>query len=139
MARLLHPLDIAPEHWGRDPQGIYSGGYNFYMTPREMARFGQLYLQQGMWEGRQLVPAAWIAQSWQAAWDTGGGWDYGLLWWLTERRGHAVAVAWGWRGQLVYAIPDLDIVAVVTTDTSRDFPEVDAIDFIADTVIPSVR
>lgn len=138
MARLFGPLGITPEHWGRDPEGIYSGGYNLYFTSRELARFGQLYLQRGVWEGRQVVPAAWIEASWTNVWDTGAGWDYGYLWWLTERGGLDIAVAWGWRGQLVYVVPALDVVVVVTTDTSSQGPAIDAIEFVADTVIPAV-
>ena len=138
MARLFGPLGIAPEHWGRDPEGVYSGGYNLYLTARELALFGQLYLQRGAWESRQVVPAAWVDASWTTAWDTGAGWDYGYLWWLTERDGLRIAVAWGWRGQLVYVVPELDVVVVVTTDTSGEGPPIDAIDFVAETVIPAV-
>ncbi|MFI6274793.1 serine hydrolase domain-containing protein [Streptomyces sp. NPDC050988] len=54
---LLGPMGITAEHWGRDPQGVFSGGYNVYLTPREMAKFGLLYLRDGRWGGRQLVPA----------------------------------------------------------------------------------
>jgi len=140
MAHLFGPLGMAPEHWGSDPQGVFSGGYNLYLTARELARFGQLYLQGGRWEGRQIVPQGWVTASFESAWDTGGGWDYGFLWWLTRRNGHDVAVAWGWRGQLVYVVPDLDVVVVVTTDTATTAgPSIDAIDFIVDSVIPAAR
>ena len=53
---LFGPMGITAEHWGRDPRGVFSGGYNLYLTPRELAKFGLLYLHGGKWNGRQLVP-----------------------------------------------------------------------------------
>lgn len=51
---LFEPMGITAEHWGRDPQSIFSGGYNVYLTPREMAKFGLLYLHDGKWAANRL-------------------------------------------------------------------------------------
>ncbi|HKE18346.1 MAG TPA: serine hydrolase, partial [Kofleriaceae bacterium] len=80
--KLLAPLGIAAEHWGRDPSGVFSGGYNLYMTPRELARFGLLFLHGGEWEGVQLVPRSWVQEAIQPQLPAEDGYDYGYFWWL---------------------------------------------------------
>ncbi|MBC7974874.1 MAG: serine hydrolase [Myxococcales bacterium] len=136
---LLAPLGIVAEHWGRDPQGYVSGGYNFYVTPRELAKFGLLYLRDGNWNGRQLVPAAWVATSMTKQVEADDPYGYGYNFWLRDLAGHDVAVAWGFGGQMIYIVKDLDLVVVMTTNT-RDFAQ-DAFDgasIIEDDVIPAV-
>jgi CubicO group peptidase (beta-lactamase class C family) len=118
--RLLAPLGVVAEHWGRDPQGYFSGGYNFYVTPRELAKFGLLYLHGGRWHGRQLVPAEWVETSMTEQVDAGAPYGYGYDFWLRDLAGHQVAMAWGYGGQMVYIVRDLDLVVVLTTNT-RDF------------------
>jgi CubicO group peptidase (beta-lactamase class C family) len=135
---LLGPLGITAEHWGRDPQGYFSGGYNLYLTPRELAKFGLLFLHKGRWNGQELVPESWVADSvlWQQ--DTGDGWGYGYQWWLTQMAGHDVQVAWGFGGQLVYVIPSLDLVAVMTTNTKDFSIDFDGAAIVEDYVIQAV-
>ena len=136
---LFGPIGITAEHWGRDPQGIYSGGYNLYMTPREMAAFGQLYLQNGLWQGAEVVPGDWINRSFQRHFETDDDFHYGYLWWLRELDGHAVAIAWGWGDQIIAVMPSLAIVVVVTTDTAGSAPDFDVAGFLRDGVIAAVE
>jgi CubicO group peptidase (beta-lactamase class C family) len=119
---LLAPLGVVAEHWGRDPQGYFSGGYNFYATPRELAKFGMLYLHDGRWNGTQLVPAAWVDASMTNQVDAGAPYSYGYDFWLRDIAGHHVAMAWGSGGQMIYIVEDLDLVVVMTTNT-RDFDQ----------------
>jgi len=135
---LLAPMGIVAEHWGRDPQGYFSGGYNFYVTPRELAKFGLLYLHDGRWNGRQLVPAAWVAASMTNQVDAGAPYSYGYDFWLRDIAGHHVAMAWGFGGQMIYLVKDLDLVVVMTTNT-RDFAEdsFDGLSIIEDDVLPA--
>lgn len=119
---LLAPMGIVVEHWGRDPQGYFSGGYNFYVTPRELARFGLLYLHDGRWNGEQLVPAAWVTASMTPQVDAGAPYGYGYDFWLRDIAGHHAAMAWGFGGQMIYIVKDLDLVVVLTTNT-RDFDQ----------------
>jgi hypothetical protein len=58
--RLLEPLGIDVDHWKVDPDGYHAGGHSVFLTPREVAVFGQLILQQGVWEGHQLIPSGWL-------------------------------------------------------------------------------
>jgi CubicO group peptidase (beta-lactamase class C family) len=135
---LLAPLGVVAEHWGRDPQGYFSGGYNFYVTPRELAKFGLLYLQNGRWNGTQVVPAAWVAASMTKQVDAGAPYGYGYDFWLRDIAGHDVVMAWGFGGQMIYIIEDLDLVVVMTTNT-RDFAPAsfDGVSIIENNVIPA--
>lgn len=136
-ADILGPIGAEAEHWGRDPQGVSSGGYNVYLTPEELLRLGVLQLQGGSWEGEQLVPEAWAAEAVRPHEDAGGGWSYGRLWWLTTVRGHDTWVAWGWGGQLVYVLPDLDLVVVITTNTRDYAPDYDGIPLLRRHLVPA--
>ncbi len=135
---LLEPIGITAEHWGRDPQGIFHGGCNLYLTPRELLRFGLLHMQDGTWEGERILPAGWIAETERWHTDLEDGWGYGYWWWLTRVDDHDVAIAWGYGGQLVYLVRDLDLVVVITTNT-RDFsPDYDGYPILREYVIPAV-
>lgn len=61
--RLFDPLGIAQAHWEVSPQGIDVGGWGLYLQTESMARFGQLYLQDGRWQGQQLLPSDWVRQA----------------------------------------------------------------------------
>src|SRR6185436_4612294 len=58
--RLFEPLGIENPTWGMSPQGITLGGYGLSLKTEDVARFGQLYLQRGEWQGRRVLPAEWI-------------------------------------------------------------------------------
>ena len=134
---LLGPLGITAEHWGRDPQAYFSGGCNVYLTPRELARFGQVILDGGMWAGEPLVPALWVDESIAAQMDAVEGYSYGYLYWLTRIAGHDVAIAWGYGGQLVYVIPSLEMVVVFTTNTRDYYPDYDGYGILEQYLIPA--
>ncbi|GGK25574.1 serine hydrolase [Pilimelia terevasa] len=143
---LFTPLGIAPERWIQDPQGVYAGGYNMYLTARELARFGQLYLADGVWGGNQVVPKDTVAQSRTvtATRVRQPGFQYASGWWATEVAGHPVQLAWGFGGQYVAVVRDLDLVVTTTQNTQGDGDraenrELDIRQFLADFVVPAVR
>jgi CubicO group peptidase (beta-lactamase class C family) len=101
--------------WPTDPQGRYIGGGGQKLTARDMARFGQLWLQNGRWKDRQLVPAAWIQA---ARTDTvpvtiPPAEGYGYHVWLGTANGHQALFAHGYAGQLIEIVPDLGLVVAV--------------------------
>ena len=147
------PLGIRIRPWTTDPQGIYFGGNDMRMTPREMLAFGRLYLTGGRVPAgapgmsREVIPRAWIDSSWvPRARSDWSGQDYGYGWWIrtawTERARHAVYYAWGYGGQFVFVIPDVDLVVVVTSDPevrSREEGHLEAIHSLVDQeIIPAV-
>mgnify|MGYP006279859387 CR=1 FL=1 len=116
---LFDPLGIEPGGWQRDPQGYYYGGNNLSLSPREMRRFGELYLNYGRWEGRQVLPAAWVRDSWRVyTHSRRHGYGFGYYWWTRRLAGHTVHYAWGYGGQFIFVVPELEMV-VVTASTNR--------------------
>ena len=117
---LASPLGFSMSYWSQDPQGIYFGGNNLEMTARQMLAFGELYLNGGQAEGRQIIPRQWIESSYQphAESPRGQGRYYGYGWWLRDLAGLKVPVAWGYGGQLIFVIKELDLVVVATSDST---------------------
>ncbi|HVO70164.1 MAG TPA: serine hydrolase [Aggregatilineaceae bacterium] len=120
---LFGPLGILQRAWPADPQGITVGGAELALTPRDMAKFGYLYLNRGQWEGEVMVPAAWIEQSTQpnttfepVSEDDCAELGYGYLWWLRPQGPFESFIAVGFAGQFIYVIPALDLVVVMTGD-----------------------
>jgi CubicO group peptidase (beta-lactamase class C family) len=115
---LFAPLGVELRPWTRDPQGIYFGGNDMYLTPREMARFGQLYLDGGVANGRRVLPKAWIDSSWAVrTYSPWNGHGYGYGWWTRPVRGRPVHFAWGYGGQFVFVVPSLRLVVVTTSES----------------------
>jgi CubicO group peptidase (beta-lactamase class C family) len=134
--KLGAPLGITIPRWSRDPQGIYFGGNDMYMTPRAMLAVGQLYLDRGRARGRQVVPAAWIDSSFVVrGYSPWNGHGYGYGWWHRRSGAHDVHFAWGYGGQYIFVVPSLGLVAVTTSDAavaSRGGDHLDAIHEIVD-------
>lgn len=134
--RLLAPLGSTRATWEQDPDGIDTGGFGLSITTEEMAAFGQLYLQGGVWEGRQLVPAGWVAAAtakqvpngphdWPE-WNQG----YGYQFWQCR---HGAYRADGAFGQYVVVWPEKDLVIAMTSGLS-DLQSV--LDVVWDTLLP---
>ena len=117
---LARPLGITLARWPRDPQGIYFGGNEMLMTPRQMIAFGELWLNRGVAKGAQIVPAAWVDTSCEprtrSRWDSDR--EYGYGWWSQTFGGHRACFAWGFGGQYIWVFRDLDLVVAVTSATT---------------------
>ncbi|MGA0608420.1 serine hydrolase domain-containing protein [Phenylobacterium sp. VNQ135] len=138
---LGEPLGVEIPAWPRDPQGVYFGGNDMLLSPRALARFGELYRNGGRAGGRQIVPEAWIAESWRprtvSPWS---GNSYGYGWFLSEAGGHEVRFAWGYGGQMLYIVPDLGLTVVMTSDATapREGDHIGALHrLLADGIIPA--
>jgi CubicO group peptidase (beta-lactamase class C family) len=117
---LARPLGITLARWPRDPQGVYFGGNEMLMTPRQMVALGELWLNRGRAKGVQVVPAAWVETSCQTR--TRSRWDpdreYGYGWWNQTFNGHRACFAWGFGGQYIFVFRELDLVVAVTSATT---------------------
>ncbi len=116
---LFEPLGIESAEWGLDPQGITDGGNGLAMTVRDAARFGQLYLQNGVWQGEQVIPAEWVAESVSPK-NTGMGdstGSYGYQWWIRPMGtgNYNTFYALGAWGQYILVTPELNLVTVITS------------------------
>ena len=122
---LFDPLGIRRSAWARDRQGVHMGGNNLSLLPRDMLKFGQLYLNRGRWNGEQLLPWQWVDQSTRPGLvgPRGRGriyGGYGYLWWLRGTREHGAYIASGYGGQYIYVAPAEDLVVVViSTEISK--------------------
>jgi len=116
---LGEPLGFHLAAWPRDPQGIYFGGNDMELTPRQMLSFGELYLNGGRANGKQIVPAAWVEASLQphAVSTREHGRYYGYCWWIREMGGFETPYAWGYGGQFIILVPELDLVVVTTSNS----------------------
>ncbi|WP_108124731.1 serine hydrolase domain-containing protein [Saccharospirillum mangrovi] len=114
----LAPAGIRVVNWLRDPQGIPLGGNQVSMTPASLLAFGELYRRGGRAaDGTQVVPADWIDASWQTRTHsrfTGDGYGYG--WFLRDFAGYDGYYGWGYGGQMVYVVPDLELTIAITSD-----------------------
>jgi CubicO group peptidase (beta-lactamase class C family) len=113
---LAEPLGIDLAAWPQDPQGIYFGGNDMVMTPRQMLAFGELYLHHGRANGRLVVPETWIETSWVPR--TRSHFShrlYGYGWWIRELAGRRVNYAWGFGGQFIFVVPEIEMVVVTTS------------------------
>ena len=119
LARDSHgtPLGISIPAWVRDPAGYYLGGNEMALAPRDLARFGQMILDGGRWQGTEVVPADWIAASWRPqARSPFSGDNYGWGWFVTEFGGHEAAYARGYGGQMLVVVPARRLVVAITSD-----------------------
>jgi CubicO group peptidase (beta-lactamase class C family) len=133
---LAKPLGFTLPQWPRDPQGTYFGGNDMLMTPRQMIAFGEMYLNEGRaarggpTESPQVVSASWVEKSCEGRTRNrrpgGPGFNaqgvdplrdrqYGYGWWVYEIRGYDTCFAWGYGGQYIFVVPELDLVMVTTS------------------------
>ena len=113
---LARPLGFSLARWLRDPQGIYFGGNEMQMTPRQMLAFGELYRNRGRAGGRALVPEWWVEESFTSRTTSRrNDQGYGYGWWSRDFAGYDVNFAWGYGGQYIFVVPDLDLTVVTTS------------------------
>jgi len=130
---LFIPLGIKQKLWIKNFEGHPHTGGGLYLRPRDMAKFGLLYLRKGKWNGKQIIPEWWVDESFKKRVDFEGGGQgnvtgYGYLWWIQEpdvnnKEEHIVYTARGAFGQFIFIIPDHDMVIVVTADTKGEVYE----------------
>jgi CubicO group peptidase (beta-lactamase class C family) len=137
--RLFEPLGIENPTWEASPQGVTAGGYGLSVRTEDIARFGQLYLQEGKWQGRQLVPEAWVdaatarqtsnGSSPKSDWDQG----YGYQFWRCR---HGAYRGDGAFGQYCVVLPEQDAVVVITSGV-KDMQSV--LNLVWDKLLPAMK
>jgi CubicO group peptidase (beta-lactamase class C family) len=131
---LFEPLGITEAVWSTDTTGLPIGGWGLQLTPREMAKLGYLYLNDGTWDGRQIVSSEWIKAATRKHTETDSDLGYGYQWWTYPRWGAYTAL--GRYGQTIFVIPDLNLIVVTTAALDGHDPIFDLIDR---TIIPAVE
>jgi CubicO group peptidase (beta-lactamase class C family) len=140
--RLFAPLQIAAAPWLRDPQGYCLGAVGLALSARDLAKIGYLYLLDGRWGDRDIVPRDFVRQATTRKNDGGFPEDvaYGYHWWVTRIAGHPAFFAAGYGGQYLYVVPDLELI-VVTTAHWQASPEdlFEPRPVIEEVIVPAVR
>lgn len=136
--RLFEPLGFEHPTWVASPQGVTAGAYGLSVRTEELARFGELYLRRGVWNGRQLVPAAWVEEATARQTSNGSAptsdWDqgYGYQFWRSRHgfRGD------GAFGQFCLVVPELDTVVAITSGV-RDMQRV--MNLVWEKLLPALK
>lgn len=115
--KLFNAMNITEVAWEVSPEGVNTGGWGLHIQSESLAKFGQLLLNRGVWQGKQLLSASWVEQMTTQQMATGGD-AYGYHTWMCEYPGAARAD--GALGQFVLMIPDKDMVVVITECTLID-------------------
>jgi CubicO group peptidase (beta-lactamase class C family) len=137
--RLFEPLGIDGPTWEKSPQGISTGGYGLSVRTEDIAKFGQLYLQKGKWQGKQLVPEAWIDAATARQTSNGSNpnsdWDqgYGYQFWRCR---HGAYRGDGAFGQYCVVLPEQDAVIAITSGL-RDMQAV--LNLVWDKLLPGLK
>jgi CubicO group peptidase (beta-lactamase class C family) len=137
--RLFEPLGIEHPTWEASPQGISAGGYGLSIRTEDIARFGQLYLQKGKWQGKQIVPEAWVEAATsrqtsngsnpQSDWDQG----YGYQFWRCRNGAYRGDGAFG---QYCIVLPEQDAEIVITSGV-KDMQAV--LNLVWDKLLPAMQ
>jgi len=122
---LFQPMDTEVGDWLQDRDGHYIGSGGIHVTARDAARFGWLYLNDGEYEGTQIVPADWVRDSLKTYSENARNYGsslsfrdlgYGYGWWTARAGDRHFSFAWGHGGQLIVLLDELDMVIVTTAD-----------------------
>ncbi len=117
--KLFAPLGITDYRWNKSSTGISIGASELYLTPRDMAKIGYLYLNHGTWDGKQIISAdfatAAIGNQINTPWDST---NYGYLWWRIEPINFSLALGYG--GQYIMVLPNSNMVVVMTAGMTED-------------------
>ena len=143
-------LGISIPFWESDTQDYPYGGSGMNLIPRDMARFGYLYLRNGLLSGTQIVPSAWIEDSYQyyaggeSTWGVVDELGYGYLWWIGRIREYRIYFALGWAGQFIIIVPDVDMIIVTTctypfSSLEADEQEKSVLEIVYHYILPSVQ
>jgi CubicO group peptidase (beta-lactamase class C family) len=136
---LFEPIGISEIIWPTDPQGINRGWGDLHLTPHDMAKLGYLYLNNGQWEGQQILSPRWIAAAIRKHSspppDIYPVFGYGYQWWLTTPD---IFYADGRGGQMILVAPEADIVVVFTGGLAgSEVPKRD--EMLISLIAPSVK
>ncbi len=146
-AKYLFPkMGITKTSWFKNRDNHPHTGGGLDLRPRDMAKFGLLYLRNGRWENHQLVPAQWVKESIKKRVTLEGRkhvTGYGYLWWLLEpdpkgKGKEHIYAAMGHRAQYIFVVPEHNMVVVVTGGTRSGYDQRKPIEFLYTHILPSV-
>lgn len=136
---LFAPLGIPvvdESDWGGDPQRITLAGFGLHLRPVDLAKFALLYLNNGKWDGNQIIPEQWVADSTSEHVRKDDGSGYGYLWTVYPESDHYAALGMG--GQQIHVYPSMNLI-VITTAALESFAEASEIELMLNEyILPAV-
>jgi CubicO group peptidase (beta-lactamase class C family) len=121
--RWLADLGVSLGFWPNDPQGIGFGGNDMHISPRDLARIGELYRQGGVLDGVRRLSEDWVEASWTSyGTSPWSGDDYGFGWFITEIAEQAAFYGRGYGGQALFVLPASELTIVMTSDPEPPSP-----------------
>jgi CubicO group peptidase (beta-lactamase class C family) len=113
---LAKPLGFSLAPWVRDPQGVFFGGNEMVMTPRQMMAFGEMYRNGGQVNGRRILSEDFVDETFEPRGRSRiSGREYGYGWWMRDMAGRKAYYAWGFGGQYIVLVPSLELTVVSTS------------------------
>jgi CubicO group peptidase (beta-lactamase class C family) len=137
--RLFEPLGIENPSWPSSAEGVTQGGYGLSIRTEDIARFGQLYLQRGVWNGKQIIPSSWVDQATASQTSNGSNpksdWDqgYGYQFWRCRNGAYRADGAFG---QFCIVMPEQDAVIAITSGV-KNMQSV--LDLVWDILLPAMQ
>lgn len=140
---LFTPLGIQDFLWEKHADGTLQAAGGLWLRPRDMAKFGQLYLNGGTWKGIPVISGEWVVESTKKRiWAADRARHYGFQWWIEEHlwQGNVLTsfAARGWGGQRIYVFPDLQLVVVFTGGNHHTLANPEHT-MLAQYILPAVR
>lgn len=136
--RLLQPLGITSYDLGEPDNGVIG---DIFLRPRDMLKFGLLYLNHGVWNGKQVVPMVWVKESTKTKIEIEPGFGYAYFWWTKQFSLKEKTVdsyfAWGYGGQYIFVVPELELVVVFNGSNWSTDPKLYYFEMMEKYILPS--
>ncbi|MCX8128949.1 MAG: beta-lactamase family protein [Clostridia bacterium] len=136
---IFTPLGITDYNWEMLNTGINTGGWGLQLKPRDMAKFGYLFLKKGKWEEKQLVPEEWVKEATskhiESYWGDNKGDNYGYQWWMNPYGGYR---ADGYAGQYIVVMPEYNLITVFTGEMNNE-ERAEPFRYMKEYILPSVK
>ena len=140
-AHLFGPLGIDDYHWKKTPKGFPDTEGGLYLEAEQLAKIGYLYLQDGVWDGKQILNPDFVTAATARQVDrvNAPGWGYGYQWWRLDRNGTEVWAGLGFGGQFLLVLPAHDLIGVVNSWNLFDRPQASILGAFLTALIESVE
>lgn len=136
---LFSPLGITNYYWSRNKDNTPYGGFGLWLIPRDLAKVGQMFLDNGVWNNRHILSEEWILEATTPK-TTINGFDYGYFFWIDTAKNYFWT--WGAGGQYIFVVPDKDLVVVITSEqfsTYKVSTTIEQATYLVDKIIESVK
>ena len=135
----FEPLGITNYHWSRNKDNTPYGGFGLFLTPRDLAKTGQMLLDNGIWKNKRVLSEEWIKEATTSKTKI-NGYNYGYYFWIDQTKNYFFA--WGRSGQYFFVVPDKDLVVTITTEQFAENDlgtSIEQATYLVDRIIESLK